>query len=113
MAGSIFVSKQLRLPLSTQQFDYLVERIRIEYGQADQARMQAIFSPLDEEGMNFISAESQDDAGFKAFFDAIVRAKERSSLRSEDAPFVALWDELLDKVRLDSRFSADWVRNGS
>ena len=58
--------------------------------------------------MNFISAENESEAGFKAFFYAIVKA--RSVAESEDnyGAFAQLWSDLLTKMRTDPRFSSEW-----
>lgn len=113
MAGSIFISKEIRLPLSTQQFDYLTERIRGAFYIEDQSHLRSIYTPMDDEGTNFISAENEEKTGFKAFFKAIARAKSNAQLEENYKIFGQLWDELLNKVRSDPRFSAEWEDIGN
>jgi len=108
MAGSIFLSKELRLPVSTQQFGYLVERIRTAFDADAQACLREIYSPMDDGGMNFISAENEGEAGFEAFFRAIVRANSAAASEGNYEAFAQLWADLLAKARLDPRFSSEW-----
>jgi len=108
VAGSIFVSKELRLPVSTQQFDYLIERIRPAFSANSQSSLRRIYSPMDDGGMSFISAENEDGDGFKSFFQAVAKAKLEASSESSLDAFIHLWNDLLDKIRLDPRFSSNW-----
>src|SRR5882762_3030379 len=112
MAGSIFISKESRLPVSTQQFGYLVERIRVEFDAEDQPFVREIYSSMDDGGMSFISAENEGYAGFEAFFRAVAKAKLKASVESNYDAFVQLWNDLLTKIRVDPRFSSEWERAG-
>ena len=108
MAGSIFLSKELRLPVSTQQFGYLVERIRPAFDTDEQEHLREIYSPMDEGGMNFISAEHEGEAGFKALFYAVVKANSIAASEDNYGSFAPLWSDLLAKIRVDPRFSIEW-----
>jgi len=111
MAGMIFISRELRVAVSTQQLGYLVERIRDAFSAEDLPYLLAIYSPMDDEGMNFISVENEDENGLKAFFKAVVRAKARAGTESNFGVYVPLWQNLLAKIRMDSRFSPEWERS--
>lgn len=64
--------------MSTQQFEYLVERIRDGFGSKNAAVGLSIYAPMEEGGMNFLSAEEEDAAGLLAFYDAVVSARDES-----------------------------------
>lgn len=106
MAGAIFISDEIRLPLSSQQLGYLTARIRAEFGSQDQAYLEEIYSPMDDEGMSFISCQNLDVAGCMVFFEAVTKAKNRAQSEDVSAVFGPLWDNLLAKIRLDPRFSS-------
>ena len=79
MAGSIFISKELRLPVSTLQFDYLTERIRRAFDADGERFRRQIFAPEDEGEMKFISAENEDGEGVRAFYRAVVSAQSKAA----------------------------------
>ena len=70
MAGSIIISKDVQVLLSTSQFDYLVERVRRQFESSDLHVKDKVYFPMDEGGMTFISAEPLDAQGFTAFSKA-------------------------------------------
>jgi len=98
----------LRLPLSTLQFDYLTDRIRLAFNVEDQGYLRRIYAPEDDGAMKFISAEHEDAAGFEAFFRAVERARSKASAEPVHEQLGHLWIELLDLIRLDPRFSSEW-----
>ncbi len=108
MAGSIIVSKELRFPVSSLQFDYLAERIRAGFDFEGQAYLKEIYSPMDEGGMDFISVKNENEAAFKSFVLAVLKAKEAASTEDSYATFGGLWEGLLAKIRLDERYRREW-----
>lgn len=106
MAGTIFVSKDLRLAVSSRQFDYLVQYIRSAFA-ADESDVEGvIFEPMDEGGMDFISASALSKGDFGRFASAVVRAhKSASADKSGFLTYGHLWAELEQLLHSDSRLS--------
>jgi len=104
MAGSIFVSSETLLSLSSVQFDYLVEKIRAVALEVDKTYWSQIFEPMDEGGMSFISLEQQDISGFSVFCSAVTLAKEKSEAASAEGHYLALWNRLTTLLQQDSRY---------
>jgi hypothetical protein len=105
MAGSIFVSKELRLPVSTMQFDYLVKHIADAFLPEEQGIRAEVFQPLEEGGMDFISAKALSASAFGKFSAAVERAHQSARLEKEFPVYQQLWNELLERVHADTRFN--------
>ena len=104
MAGSIIISNDLILSVSTWQFDCIESQIRSELKLIDQSVFEKVYSPLDEGGMNFISAESLSANEFGDFVQAVMKAVERVKKNPHDQDLLSLWEDLLGKLRADARF---------
>ncbi|MFZ6768538.1 hypothetical protein ACO0LM_15880 [Undibacterium sp. Di26W] len=63
--------------VSTKQFDYLTERVRSGFSDSEKVFMGQIYSPMDDGGMMFISAESQEIEGLKVFLKAVQKPRGR------------------------------------
>ncbi len=50
MAGSIVISKEVRVPVSTSQFDYLVSRIGDQFHSSDMWIKDEVYLPMEEGG---------------------------------------------------------------
>jgi hypothetical protein len=111
LAGAIFISKELRLPVSTRDFDYLAERIRLAFDTEGQAFLREIYSPADDAGMYIISAEYGGEAGLHAFFRAVLRASQENSGEPDYEVYARFWNDLLTLIRLDPRFSSEWQKS--
>ncbi len=96
-------ARSLRLPVSTRQFDYFVERLRGAFLPEEQHVREVVFHSLDEGGMDFISAEALNESEFTTLCSAVERAHQGA--RSEEAfpVYQPLWDELLTKIHADPR----------
>ncbi|MFZ6759284.1 hypothetical protein ACO0K9_18930 [Undibacterium sp. Ji50W] len=103
MAGTIFVSKDVRVSVSTNQFDYFTERVRSGFSDSEKVFMGQIYSPMDDGGMMFISAESQDIEGFNIFLKAVQKARKKSASEKNYSVYQVLWDELESKILSDPR----------
>lgn len=103
MGGTIIVSSERRVATSTSSFDYLVERIRSEFDSSDLEFIGAIYEPLDEGGMMYISLLETGSDGFNAFVRAADRA--RSTARSDGTlkKFHTVWEELFSALSADDR----------
>jgi hypothetical protein len=106
MAGSIFISKELRLPVSTRQFDYLVKHLADAFLSEEQNIREQVFRPLEEGGMDFITAEGLSESEFGRFCAAVDRANRHAHSEKEFPVYQQLWDELLKRIHADIRFSA-------
>jgi hypothetical protein len=103
MAGTILLSGNEGLATSTLEFDYFVDRIRTGFASQDEAVAAAVYEPLDEGGMTFISAADLDQAGYKAFAGAVKRAYEASIPEPSFPRHKDRWLELLGMIERDSR----------
>lgn len=104
MAGSIIISKDVRVPLSTNQFDYLVERVGSQFGPLDMRVKEEVYFPMDEGGMMFISAESLNAQDFAAFSRAVMKARVAAQAEASFSTFESVWALLLERLRQDARF---------
>ena len=102
MAGSIIVSKSLRLPTSTWVFDYLVDRIRNELTTQPTILGKA-FQPMDEGGMMFVSLAELSENEFSLFMQATARARDRAVDALPEAAYLPWWEKLLDLLSADPR----------
>lgn len=110
MAGTILIGEKKGLPLSTIEFDYLVERIRLAFNNVDEDFMREIYEPLDEGGMTFISLIGLNEKGFQAFAHATAQAYSQDSQEGAISKYKSRWNELLAVLADDPRyvpFSAD------
>lgn len=104
MGGSIFVSGSVQVALSTRAFDYLVERVRSQFGPLNLHIIEKVYMPLDEQGMMFISSELLDEKEFAAFSKAAISAMEAARAEEYFSRFETVWNELIDAIRQDARF---------
>lgn len=103
MAGAILVSAKNSLSFNSLDFDHIIEKIRPHFRDVDELVRAAIYSPVDEGGMSFISLKEQSTDGFNAFLQAAALGLE-SDLREQ--PLSARknsWDALMAMLRADPR----------
>ena len=103
MAGSIVIYKDVRVPVSTSQFDYLVSRVGDQFGLSDIWVKDEVYLPMEEGGMSFISTESLNSNELSIFLTAVTRA--RTACQAEDSfpLYENVWDQLIEKLRQDTR----------
>ncbi|WP_339385769.1 hypothetical protein [Burkholderia sp. Ac-20379] len=103
MAGTIMIAKNNMMGTSTLEFDYLVERIRAAFPVEYKSIASAVYEPLDEGGMTFISAIDLDQESYCVFSDAVHRAY-KDSMREASFPLhESRWIDLLGIVENDPR----------
>lgn len=105
MAGSIIVSEETLIPLSTMGLYYLIERIRLEFDEEDEAFKSEIYETLDKQGMPFIVLRGQDRKRFNAFARATKRAYDKE--HHETSFSELLWGNLTRKLTSDPRYAGD------
>ncbi|MBB4526586.1 UNVERIFIED_ORG: hypothetical protein M2435_006657 [Rhizobium sophorae] len=105
MAGSIIVSRGVLISLNTMGLYYLIERIRVEFGDEDNVYRTRIYETLDEQGMPFIALDEQDSQGFNAFVTATKRAYDKE--RKQASFCEPLWSDLINKLVSDPRYAGD------
>lgn len=103
MAGSIVIYKDVRVPVSTSQFDYLVGRIGDQFGSSDIWVKDEVYLPMEEGGMRFISMESLNSNGLSIFLTAVTRARTASQAEDSFSLYENVWDQLIEKLRQDTR----------
>ncbi|WP_269112273.1 toxin-immunity protein system imunity protein CdiI [Burkholderia cepacia] len=102
MAGSIVVCKEVRVPVSTSQFDYLVSRIGDQFHPSDMWIKDEVYLPM-EEGMSFISTESLNSNGLSIFLETVMRARAASQAEESFPLYENVWNQLVEKLRQDAR----------
>jgi hypothetical protein len=103
MAGSIVISRNARVPMSTGQFDYLVSRIGDQFDSSDVWVKNEVYLPLGEGGMRFISAESLNSNELAIFSTAVMRARIASQDEGSFLLYESVWNQLIEKLRQDAR----------
>ena len=106
MAGAIFISKELRLPVSTSQFDYFVKHLEDAFLSDEQDIRKEVFRPFEEGGMDFITAEALDVGAFGKFCAAVSRAYQSARSKEAFPVYQPLWEDLQKRIRADIRFNA-------
>ncbi|NTG50763.1 hypothetical protein G6M04_25570 [Agrobacterium rhizogenes] len=107
MAGPIFISEKVLIPLSTFGLYYLIERIRQEFDDEDEIFKREIYETLDEQGMSFIVLSEQDKRGFNAFVKAARRACKKARQEEAFSTYGRLWEPLFNLLEADPRCDAD------
>nr|WP_269112903.1 hypothetical protein [Burkholderia territorii] len=103
MAGSIVISKDVRIPVSTSQFDYLVGRIGDQFDSPDIWVKDEAYLPMEEGGMSFVSTESLNSNGLSIFLAAVTRARTASHAEDSFPLCENVWGQLVEKLRQDTR----------
>ncbi|MBU0600798.1 MAG: hypothetical protein KKD25_00135 [Gammaproteobacteria bacterium] len=103
MAGTILISDDQGLAISTVEFDYLVECIRGSFLPEDQSVAELVYEPLDEGGMTFISAVELDEHSYPIFAETVRRACATSRGAASFSRFEARWKEFLEIIEQDPR----------
>ncbi|WP_280118954.1 toxin-immunity protein system imunity protein CdiI [Burkholderia pseudomallei] len=103
MAGSIVISKEVRVPVSTSQFDYLVGRIGDQFHSSDMWIKDEVYLPMEEGGMSFISTESLNSSGLSIFLATVMRARAASQAEESFPLYENVWNQLVEKLRQDVR----------
>ena len=104
MGGSIFFSNGAQLPLSTQDFYYLVERVRSQFNSSEMGVKEKVYLPLDEQGMTFISAKLLNKRDFSSFSKAVLNARAAAQVEESFSRFEGVWNLVLEMLRQDPRF---------
>ena len=102
MAGSITISKDVRVQVSTSQLDYFVSRIGDQFHPSDMWIKDEVYLPM-EEGVSFISTESLNSSGLSIFMATVMRARAASQAEESFPLYENVWDQLVEKLRQDAR----------
>lgn len=108
MAGTVRISNDPRigLPLNSFAFNYLADRICVEFDPALSHIRDEIYLPRVQDQM-FITLSNQSVEGFRAFVDAVAKAKKADANVSDQGVLrnaYELWDKLIDKLKQDPRY---------
>ncbi|WP_431207393.1 hypothetical protein [Burkholderia cepacia] len=102
MAGSITISKDVRVQVSTSQLDYFVSRIGDQFHPSDMWIKGEVYLPM-EEGVSFISTESLNSSGLSIFLATVMRARAASQTEESFPLYENVWNQLVEKLRQDAR----------
>ncbi len=108
MGGSILIAKDNGVALNSLTFDYIIEKIRPYFRDTEHQCRNEIYEPVDEGGMSFLSLWEQNEKGVEAFFYAVSTAFEQE-IKEGDLSLEAVWNEILDAIKLDSRLGSGSV----
>ena len=103
MAGTILISDEKGLAVSTKDFDYFTKRIEVPLANLDQVLFDEVYAPYNEGGMTFISAEELGKKSFGIFSQAVKKAYFDSTKEECFVKYQELWDELIKIVQEDER----------
>jgi hypothetical protein len=103
MAGTILISDKKGLAVSTIDFDYFAKQIEVPLTNLDQIIFDEVYSPYNEGGMTFITAEELSDISFGIFARAVKKAYLNSTTEERFIKYQELWDKLLKIVQDDER----------
>ncbi len=109
MAGTITLSNDpgIGLALNSSAFDYLADLIWDQFD-PDLSRIRdEIYLPRVQCQM-FIALPQQDVNGFRAFVEAVIKAKKADHHVDDQGvlrTYYELWDKLIDKLKQDPRYS--------
>lgn len=103
MAGAILLGIGNGVSLKSVDFDYIVEKIRLNFREAESAIREEIYSPVDDGGLSFISLEEQDSDGFNAFVRAASSAYEQELKAQPLSSHRFSWEELMKALESDPR----------
>ena len=104
MGGSIFVSEDRSLDMSTVDFIDFAERIRRELSAEEASALAPAYEAMDEGGMTFLSVDELDAAAFRIFVDAAGRARARAMTDGSFATRAAHWQALIGMLEADARY---------
>jgi hypothetical protein len=108
MAGTILISSEpsIGLPLNSFAFHYLADRIWEQFDPALSVIRDEIYLPKVQAQM-FITLKKQNVNGFRAFVDAVIKAKKADPNANEQGvlrSYYGLWDKLIEKLKEDPRY---------
>lgn len=103
MGGTILVSKGRGFATSTVDFDYLVERIRVELTSLYPTIAVAAYEPIDKGGMTFIALDELNSDSYRCFVEATKKAKSKASADALFPQRYILWHQLSDMLHSDVR----------
>lgn len=103
MAGAIIVSESAGVSLNGLEFAHIIDAIRPILSVHDNSLVNQIWEPVDEGGMDFISVESLNVAGYQAFYESAREANARELQTNPASPFKRAWGELLETLSADPR----------
>jgi len=99
MAGAILISERLGISLNSSDFDDIIEKIRENFADGALSIRDAIYAPIDEGGMSFVSLTEQGDTALLAFLHAAEAAYEKELQTGRLFSRKALWDALMSALR--------------
>lgn len=105
MGGTILISKGNGFATNAVDFDYLAERIRAELMSKDPSVLTAVYEPLDDGGMTFLSLEALDGASYRIFVEATIQAELKASTDASFFAWSELWRQFHDMLQTDARLT--------
>lgn len=102
MAGSIIISVNLGVSMSSVVFDHVVEETRKEFAESEKKIMEDIYGPYDHQAQMFINLNGQPAEVIRAFLRATSAAKAKGAQDGYALPQND-WSELCEKLSRDPR----------
>ncbi|MFZ6768543.1 hypothetical protein ACO0LM_15905 [Undibacterium sp. Di26W] len=103
MSGTIFISEQKSVTISTISFDYLLENMR-DFFQGDDKRFaDDIYEQMDKQDCTFVYLDKQQKEGFNAFARSMLNMFKEHKSEKFCISRKATWEELIELLKTDSR----------
>lgn len=104
MAGTIFVTYENAVALSSIVFDRLGDAIRRHFGADERAVATQVYWHHDEGGMSAISADGLHPDEFSVFVRAVRGAHKEARTADDFSLYKEYWDELEGLIVMDPRY---------
>ncbi|WP_145477518.1 hypothetical protein [Stenotrophomonas rhizophila] len=104
MAGAILIGEMGDISIGTIPFALIVNRIRSTFLPGEIAVRNKVFSPIDDGGMNFISAIDLSSDEFHAFAAAVEEVYRARNIEGNLIVHESVWREIIDAIKMDSRY---------
>ena len=93
------ISAKLGVSLSSTDFDDIIEKLRENFADGALSIRDAIYAPIDEGCMSFVSLTEQGDTALLAFLHAAEATYEKELESGRLFSRKASWDELMSALR--------------
>lgn len=105
MAGAILVGERGDISIGTIPFTLIVNRIRSSFLPEEGDVAKKVFSPIDDGGMDVISAIDLSSDEFRTFAAAVEEVYRACNADGNLIVHESVWREILDAIQMDSRYA--------
>lgn len=110
MAGGIVVSDKKAVSIGSGPFHIIVEKIRECFEPGEEGVRASVFSPMDDGGMQFISAVDLSPEDYMVFYKAVKRTYRAFEDEHDLIVDQEVWDEIFGAFRDEEQRISDRSR---